>query len=245
MAENGVRGSSQEGINNFNSSAKNIANTELKDIAVKQIKSKNPVVAQLIDFLVKVNAHAILQATGGQIQYDTSSATFKTTQGVVIPFQVIRARNLLSNLYDKVKKSDWSGSLFEDNLNEYLSLIPRDFGMKRHGRDEISGDDAEVNRDIIVRVMKGVRGAKRDIIVINSAAAIAASGKTESIKDGIELAEESIDSGKAGKKLNEMIEFTNNPNSMGSNLHCWHFSTHKKEKPIINTIGQAMSWPIF
>lgn len=89
-------------------------------------------------------------------------------------------------------------------------IAPEDFGMKRYAAEEISGDDAEINRDIVIRIMKGAKGAKRDIIVINAAAAIAASGKTESIKNGIELAEESIDSGKAGKKIEQLIEFTNN-----------------------------------
>jgi poly [ADP-ribose] polymerase len=136
-----------EGTGSLKVSAHKVANNELKDIAGKQIKSKNPVVAKLIDFLVKVNAHAILKATGGQIQYDTSTASFKTTQGIVIPSQVSRARDLLVDIYDSVKDGVYSGYDFEDKLNEYLSLIPRDFGMKRMSPRDILPDTAAIQKE--------------------------------------------------------------------------------------------------
>ena len=120
-----------EGVGTTTVSAKTVADTDLKNIAAKQIKSSNPVVAQLVDFLVKVNAHNILQATNGKITYDTNSATFKTTQGVVIPDQVAKARNLLKDLADGVANGRWSDYEFEEALNEYLSLIPRDIGRRR------------------------------------------------------------------------------------------------------------------
>ncbi len=136
-----------EGTGSIKVSSQNVANTELKDIAAKQIKSKNPIVAKLIDFLVKINAHTILKATQGKIQYDTSSATFKTTQGVVMPLQITRARDLLSELYDGVKDNDYSGMDFEDNLNEYLSLIPRDFGMQRMSPEDILPDLSAIQKE--------------------------------------------------------------------------------------------------
>ena len=136
-----------EGTGEVSISANRVANTELKDIAQKQIKSKNPVVAKLVDFLVKVNAHAIHKATGGRIQYNVDSATFKTTQGVIVPSQITRARNLLSDLYDNIKDGDYSGYIFEDNLNEYLSLIPRDFGMKRMSPKDILPDLAAIQNE--------------------------------------------------------------------------------------------------
>ena len=126
-----------EGTGEVSSSGTRVSNTELKDIARKQIKSKNPIVSDLIDFLVKVNAHQILKATKGKITYDTSTAQFRTTQGVVIPAQVSRARDLLSDLADDIAKGNWSGYNFEDNLNEYLSLIPRDFGRSRMSPQDI------------------------------------------------------------------------------------------------------------
>ncbi|RMF92307.1 MAG: anthranilate phosphoribosyltransferase [Candidatus Schekmanbacteria bacterium] len=88
-------------------------------------------------------------------------------------------------------------------------IAPEDFGMMRHRRDEIIGDNAEINRDIIIRILKGAEGGKRDIVLLNAAAAIAASGRVESMEEGLEIAKESINSGKAEKKLQDMIAFTN------------------------------------
>lgn len=136
-----------EGSGEISISARSVANTELKDIASKQIKSKNPIVNKLIDFLVKENAHQILQATGGKITFDTSSATFKTTQGVVIPEQVARARDLLVELSDGVNKKDWDEYYFEDTLNEYLSIIPRGFGMGRRTPQSILPDLSAVQKE--------------------------------------------------------------------------------------------------
>jgi len=135
-----------EGVGEIKTSGTSVANIALKDIASKQIKSKNPLVAKLVDFLIKVNAHAIGKATGGKITYDTSTATFRTTQGVVIPEQVDRARFLLSDMSDYVKSQDWSG--LEEDLNEYLSIIPRDFGMKRMSPADILGDMSDVQKEL-------------------------------------------------------------------------------------------------
>ena len=126
------------------STTSTVASPQLKDIARKQIKSKNIIAQKLIDYLVGVNAHQILSATGGKITYDISSAQFMTTQGVIVPTQVIRARNLLDSLADMVAKGKWGNVGFEDKLNEYLSLIPRDFGRKRKSPQDILPDIQKV-----------------------------------------------------------------------------------------------------
>lgn len=149
IAEKGKKGYHEnqvvEGTGEIKTSARAVTNTELKDIAVKQIKSKNPVVAKLVQFLVDVNAHAIHKATGGKITYDTSSATFKTTQGVVVPQQVTRARDLLAIMYNYVHKGQYD--MIEDELDEYLSLIPRDFGMKSKSPSDILGDVSDIQKE--------------------------------------------------------------------------------------------------
>lgn len=149
IAEKGKKGYHEnktvEGSGDLIVKAGAVANTELKSIAAKQIKSKNPVVAKLVDFLVDVNAHQIHQATGGKIQFDTSSATFKTTQGVVVPQQVTRARDLLSAMYGYVNVGDYD--MIEDDLNEYLSLIPRDFGMGRMSPSDILPDVLSIQKE--------------------------------------------------------------------------------------------------
>ncbi len=127
--------------------AKTVANVNLKDIARKQIKHTNPIVANLIDYFVKVNAHSIMSATGGKIQFDTSTAQFKTTQGIIVPDQIDRARILLSDLSDMVAVQNWDDPDFEDALNEYLSLIPRDFGMKKMSPEDILPDENECRKE--------------------------------------------------------------------------------------------------
>jgi len=136
-----------EGTGEVVISAATVATTELKNIVSKQIKSKNPIVSKLIEFLVKVNAHQILKATGGKISYDTSSAQFKTTQGIVIPSQVSRARDLLSDLSDFVRQNNWDDYDFEDKLNEYLSIIPRDFGRHQIQPQDIIGCMTDIGKE--------------------------------------------------------------------------------------------------
>lgn len=110
-------------------SISSVKNTELKDVAKKQIKSKNPIVAKLVDFLVDVNAHNIMKQSGGGIVYDASSAQFKTPLGVIAPDQVAEARNLLVDISDFVKIDDFDNKQFDRTLNSYLRLIPHDVGM--------------------------------------------------------------------------------------------------------------------
>jgi poly [ADP-ribose] polymerase len=126
---------------------KRVASPQLQDIARKQIVATNPFVQKLIDYLVRVNAHQILSATGGKITYDTSTAQFKTTQGVVIPSQVLRARNLLGELADLVSNSDWDNYDFKDKLDEYLSLIPRDFGRRKLSQRDILPNLSAVQKE--------------------------------------------------------------------------------------------------
>ena len=81
--------------------------------------------------------------------------------------------------------------------------------MKRSELIEISGGTKERNAEIILEVLKGVRGAKRDIIVLNAAVVFMIVGRVKDFKAGIELAEQIIDSGKALETLNRLIQFTN------------------------------------
>jgi poly [ADP-ribose] polymerase len=136
-----------EGTGSVVNKAKMVSTTELKNIASKQIRSTNPIVSKLIDFLVESNAHQILLATGGKIVYDTSSASFKTTQGVIIPSQVARARDLLSSLSTFVRRSDWGNPQLEYDLNEYLSIVPRDFGRRKMNPMDIIGNSKDIQKE--------------------------------------------------------------------------------------------------
>ena len=96
----------------------------------------------------------------------------------------------------------------DGKLNTYF-VSPEDFGLARATLAEIHGGDARQNSEIILEVLHGTPGPRRDIVLLNAAAAFVASGKAVDLKEGVKLAALSIDSGMALKKLNGLIEFTN------------------------------------
>ena len=93
-------------------------------------------------------------------------------------------------------------------VNTY-TVAPEDFHLRRATLGEIQGGDARQNSRIILEVLEGNTGPRRDIVLLNAAAGLVASSNAKDFKAGIELAAESIDSGKAMGKLQRLIEFTN------------------------------------
>lgn len=93
-------------------------------------------------------------------------------------------------------------------VNTYF-IKPEEFGMKSCKLFELQGGEPDDNARIIREILKGDKGAKRDVVVLNAAAAIAVSGRSKDIAEGIKLAEEAIDTGKALEKLEKLIEITN------------------------------------
>ncbi|WP_340819482.1 anthranilate phosphoribosyltransferase [Methanolobus sp. WCC4] len=89
------------------------------------------------------------------------------------------------------------------------TLTPEELGINRATIDDIAGGTPEENAKDIIRILKGVKGPKRDIIVMNSAAALYVAGKAASVKEAIPMIEEVLDSGKALQKL---IEFSDDDN---------------------------------
>lgn len=89
-------------------------------------------------------------------------------------------------------------------------IEPEYFGMKKASLDEIKGGDSKENAQILLGLLKGeIKGAKRDILLLNAGAGLYVGKKVQSIAEGIELAKEIIDSGKAYAKLEELIKLTN------------------------------------
>lgn len=99
--------------------------------------------------------------------------------------------------------------LKEGKIKTYY-IRPEDFAMARASLKEIRGGDREENARIIKDILGGEKGAKRDVVLINAAACLVAAERAKSFKEGIEIAKNSIDSGKAKKKLQSLINFTNN-----------------------------------
>jgi len=92
------------------------------------------------------------------------------------------------------------------------SIAPEDFGLERATLGEIQGGDAHQNGEIILEVLRGGRGPRRDIVLLNAAAAFVASSRAGDLREGVGVAADSIDSGRALKKLEQLIEFTNQSN---------------------------------
>ncbi|MFA0734524.1 MAG: hypothetical protein OGMRLDGQ_001024 [Candidatus Fervidibacter sp.] len=96
----------------------------------------------------------------------------------------------------------------ESEISTYV-LFPEDFGFSRADPRDLEGGNAEENAQLLLSLLKNeVEGPRRDVVVLNAAAAIVAAGVTDSIKEAIPIAEESIKSGAALKKLEALIEFS-------------------------------------
>ena len=87
-------------------------------------------------------------------------------------------------------------------------IEPEEFGMNRASLQEISGGDANENAAIIRAILAGEKSPRRDIVILNAAAALVAAGRADHIAGAIPLAARSIDSGAAAEKLNALIKFS-------------------------------------
>jgi len=107
-------------------------------------------------------------------------------------------------LYGETRATELSdGQIKTYNLN------PRTFFEKTYLPEDVRGGNPKVNARITQAILAGKKGAPRDIVLINAAAALAVGGAVPNVKEGITLAEEIIDSGQAAKKLKQLIELTN------------------------------------
>ncbi len=98
---------------------------------------------------------------------------------------------------------------FRDGKVENFQIEPEDFGIWRSDIDSIRGGNKEENAAITLSVLRGEKGPKRDIILMNSAVALIAAGKSTDFKTAFSMAAASIDSGMALKKLEEVKKVSN------------------------------------
>lgn len=92
---------------------------------------------------------------------------------------------------------------------ESYQIEPEEVGLKRSSLEVIRGGAPEKNANILLGILQREPGPSRDVILLNAAAVFMAAEKVSNLRDGIEIAKESIDSGRAMKKLEELIQFTN------------------------------------
>jgi len=95
----------------------------------------------------------------------------------------------------------------EGSVRSY-EVTPEEFGLQHASMDEILGGDAAANAAIIREVLSGKKSARRDVVLLNAAAALVAAGRADHLADAVPLAAKSIDSGAAAAKLEALVNFT-------------------------------------
>jgi anthranilate phosphoribosyltransferase len=96
----------------------------------------------------------------------------------------------------------------EGTIRTY-EVTPEEFGMNRGTLDDISGGNAPANAAIIREILGGGTSPRRDVVLLNAAAALVAAGRTDHLANALPLASQSIDSGAAARKLEALVRFTN------------------------------------
>ncbi len=99
------------------------------------------------------------------------------------------------------------GEVRDGQVHTY-EVEPEEFGLPRAPLEEISGGDAAFNAKLIREVLEGKKSARRDVVLLNTAAALVAAGKANHLSDAIPQAAKAIDSGAAAAKLEALIRFS-------------------------------------
>jgi len=102
-------------------------------------------------------------------------------------------------------------SWLKNNKVTTTEISPKDFGLKQAELKDIEGVTPEESAELMFKLLNGiidVNDVKREIVQVNGAAAIIVAGKADDFSYGIEVAKESIESGKAYQKLKELVKFS-------------------------------------
>lgn len=103
-------------------------------------------------------------------------------------------------LTDRTKVSEGKNGTIESYY-----VTPEDFSLSRCAAEDLRGGDADENATILTQILKGQTGPPRDIVLLNATPAIVAGGKANTMVEGIEQAKDSIDSGRAKERLEQLI----------------------------------------
>ncbi|MEO8288987.1 MAG: anthranilate phosphoribosyltransferase [Chloroflexota bacterium] len=107
----------------------------------------------------------------------------------------------------------------EGRTIEHISIRPQDLGLQVAPIESLRGGSAEDNGAIVRSILEGAQGPTRDVVLLNAAAALYAAEAVTSLRDGIDMAAAAIDSGAAARTLDNLIEFSRNPQEMGMQAH--------------------------
>lgn len=100
-------------------------------------------------------------------------------------------------------------SRYRNGKLDTFYISPEDFGLHRAEVKTLTGGNKDENARISLSIFKGERGPKRDVTLINAAAALTVAGKAEDFKEAMLIASDTIDSGKAFEKLQDIIKVSN------------------------------------
>lgn len=89
------------------------------------------------------------------------------------------------------------------------TIEPEDFGFKKCLMSDLAGGSSEINGRILIDLLKGEKGPRREVVILNAIPALVAAKKAKNFKEAVPLAEEAIDSGRAFQKLQQLIELSN------------------------------------
>ena len=99
----------------------------------------------------------------------------------------------------------------KDGWYKTYVIAPEDFGFERCKKEDLKGGTPAENAQITLDILNGVKGHKRNAVLLNAGAALYIGGKVKDVKEGVVLAAELIDSGKALATLQKFIELSNRP----------------------------------
>jgi anthranilate phosphoribosyltransferase len=102
----------------------------------------------------------------------------------------------------------WVAALEEDGSIRETELHPEDFGLPVHPFEDILGGTPQENATALRALLDGAQSAYRDAVLLNSAAALVVAGLASDLREGVERARQSIDSGAAGQKLAALAKLT-------------------------------------
>ena len=99
----------------------------------------------------------------------------------------------------------------KDGWYKTYTVAPEDFGFSRCSKNDLLGGTPAENAEIVLSILKGEQGNRRNAVLLNAGAALYIGGRAESMKDGVALAGELIDSGKALRTLEDFVDMSNRP----------------------------------
>ena len=102
-------------------------------------------------------------------------------------------------------------SEIKDGWYRTFTITPEDFGFERCTKDDLKGGTPEENAKITLDILNGAKGHKRNAVLLNAGASLYIGGKADTFEEGVKLAAQIIDSGKALETLNKFIEVSNRP----------------------------------